>query len=101
MSVAPPNRMRAQARYGIVAKVPQLRQLTEARRAAILVWLTRFRMTLNQGHRTAVSGLQTGKGGIQTCSIAVRPPRGCPVDMRFRHGWVGLLYPIIVVIWYN
>jgi TnpA family transposase len=34
--VAPLNRVRALARYGLVAKAPQLRQLIEARRTAIL-----------------------------------------------------------------
>jgi hypothetical protein len=37
VSLAPPNRVRALSRYGIVAKAPQLRQLTQARRTAILL----------------------------------------------------------------
>jgi TnpA family transposase len=37
VSLAPPNRVRALARYGIVAKAPQLRQLTQTRRTAILL----------------------------------------------------------------
>jgi hypothetical protein len=37
LSAAPRNRVQALARYGLVAKAPQLRQLTQARRTAILV----------------------------------------------------------------
>jgi hypothetical protein len=37
VAMAPLNRVRALARYGIVAKAPHLRQLSEARRTAILL----------------------------------------------------------------